>query len=77
MLGRMLDSLDKFSLAFVACATILIGIGLLVVYGLEEGRAATTLILGGLGLAVVWYYVHRRAERDEETTHERSSEDRE
>jgi len=77
MLGRILDSHDSLILAVLACAAVLIGFGLLVGYGLEEGSTAMTLILGGLGLSVVWYYVHRRAERDEETTHGRSSEDHE
>ena len=77
MLGRILDLRDTFILALVACGAIVIGIALLVAYGLEERRAASALILGGLGLAAVWYYTYRRAARHEEASHERSSEDRE
>lgn len=68
---------DTITLGFVACVAVLAGIVLLVAYGLEEARTATTLILGGLGMAAVCYYVHKRSGSYEGKVHGRSSEDRE
>lgn len=70
-------SSDTITLGFLACTSVVLGVFLLVGYGREEARTATTLILGGLGMAAACYYVHRRSGSHEGKAHGRSSEDSE